>query len=153
MDTDSFILSVNTMIKYYQRFEKIRNIFDFSNLNKNHELFSNKNEKVIGKFKVETSKSIWIDEFVCQRSKMYSFKCENDIKNKLKSISKSQSKHIKFEEYYNCLFGGEYQKECDNYIIRSINHDMYLQQVKKSALSIFDDKRCYIEETESIPWN
>ena len=30
---------------------------------------------------------------------------------------------------------------------------MHLQQVKKSTLSIFDDKRCYIDETESKPWN
>ena len=84
---------------------------------------------------------------------MYSFKCGDDSKNKLKGISKSQSKHIKFEEYYNCLFGGEYQKECNNYIFRSINHEMHLQEVKKSTLSIFDDKRCYINETKSLPWN
>ena len=70
-----------------------------------------------------------------------------------KGISKSQSKHIKFDEYKNCLFGGEYQKECDNYIIRSLNHEMILQKVKKSTLSIFDDKRCYINNIESIPWN
>ena len=63
------------------------------------------------------------------------------------------SKHIKFEEYYNCLFGEEYQKECNNYILRSINHEMVLQEVKKSTLSIIDDKRCYINETESMPWN
>ena len=30
---------------------------------------------------------------------------------------------------------------------------MYLQKVNKSKLSIFDDKRCYINETESKPWN
>ena len=48
----------------------------------------------------------------------------------MKGVSKSQSKHIKFEEYYNCLFGGEYQRECNNYIIRSINHEMVLQEVK-----------------------
>ena len=30
---------------------------------------------------------------------------------------------------------------------------MHLQEVKKSTLTIFDDKRCYINETESIPWN
>ena len=47
----------------------------------------------------------------------------------------------------------EYQQECDNYILRSINHDMILQKVKKSTLSIFDDKRCYINNIESIPWN
>ena len=89
------------------------------------------------------------------RSKAYSFKCKdnNEDKNKIKGISKSQSKHIKFEEYYNCLFGKEYQKECNNYIIRSINHEMVLQEVKKCTLSIFDDKRCYLNETDSKRWN
>ena len=75
------------------------------------------------------------------------------MKNKIKGISKSQSKHNKFEEYYNCLFGKEYQKECNNYIIRSINHEMVIQEVKKSTLSIFDDKRNYINNIESLPWN
>ena len=50
-------------------------IFDFSNLDENHELFSNKNKKVIGKFKIETPKNVFIDEIVCLRSKAYSFKC------------------------------------------------------------------------------
>ena len=85
---------------------------------------------------------------------MYVFKCENVFnKKKSKGISKSQSKHIKFEEYKNCLDGKDYQKECDNYILPSVNHEMYLQEVKKSTLSIFGDKRCYINETESVPWN
>ena len=63
-----------------------------------------KNKKVIGKFKIETPKNLWIDEFVCLRSKAYSFKCKDNIesKNKIKGISKSQSKHIKFEEYKKC---------------------------------------------------
>ena len=30
---------------------------------------------------------------------------------------------------------------------------MHLQEIKKSTLSIFDDKRCYTIETESKPWN
>ena len=108
-----------------------------------------------GKFKIETPKNIWLDEFVCLRSKAYSFKCKNnsESKNKIKGISKSQSKHTKFEEYYNCLFGGEHQKECDNFILRSLNHEMYLQKVRKTTLSVCDDKRCYINETESNPWN
>ena len=84
---------------------------------------------------------------------MYSFKCGEHSKNKLKGISKSQSKHINFEEYYNCLFGGKYKKECNNYILRSINHEMHPKEIKKSTLSLFDDKRCYINETGSIPWN
>ena len=29
---------------------------------------------------------------------------------------------------------------------------MYLQQVKNCTLSQFDDKRCYINNNESVPW-
>ena len=72
-------------------------------------------------------------------------------KNKLKGISKYQSKHCKFEEYKKRLDGQDYQKECKNYNLRSINHQMHLQ--KKSKLSLFDDKRCYINKTERIPWS
>ena len=79
-------------------------------MDKNHDLFKNKNKKLIGKFEIETAKNIWIDEFVCLRIKMYSFKGGNDIKIKLKGNSKAQSKHNKFEENYNCLFAGDYQK-------------------------------------------
>ena len=35
---------------------------------------------------------------------------------KLKDNSKSQTKHIKFEEYKKCLEREEYQRECNNYI-------------------------------------
>ena len=49
----------------------------------------------------------------------------------MKMISKSYSKHNKFKEYKNCLDGEEYQEECDNYILKSINHEMYLQKRKK----------------------
>ena len=151
MDCDSFVLSIETE-NIINDLKNLRDLFDRSNLNKNHELFSNKNKKVVGKFKIETPENIWIDEFVALRSKCYAFKCGNNSKNKLKGISKSQSKNIKFEEYYNCLFGREYQQECDNYILRSINHDMDLQKVKKSTLSIFHDKRCYINNIENKPW-
>ena len=150
MDTDSFVLSINTK-DIIKDFKILEDMFDFSNLDKNHGLFSNKNKKVIGKFKIETPANIWIDEFVCLRSKMSAFKCGNDSKNKFKGVSKTQSKNIKFEEYYNCLFGVKYQKECNYCFIRSINHEMYLQRVKRSTLSQFDDKRSYIKNIESIP--
>ena len=112
-----------------------------------------KNKKMIGKFENETPKYIWIHELVCSRSKKYAFKCGDDSKNKLKGISKSESKNIKFEEYYICLFGTKYEQECDNFIIRSPNHEEYLHRIRKLTHSQFDDKRCFINETESIPWN
>ena len=108
IDTDGVILSMKTK-DVIKDLKNLEDIFDFSNLDENHELFSNKNKKVIGKFKIETPENIWIDEFVCLRSKAYSFKCNDNTesKNEIKGISKSQSKRIKFEEYYNCLLGGE----------------------------------------------
>ena len=138
IDTDGMFLSMKTK-NIIKDLKNLEDIFDFSNFVENHELFSNKNKKVIGKFKIETPKNIWIYEFVCLRSKAYSFKCKDkdENKNKIKGISKSKSKHIKFEEYYNCLFGKEYQKECNNYIIRSINHEMVLQEVKKINIIYF----------------
>ena len=83
------------------------------------------------KFKRETPKNNWIDKFVCLRSKMFSFRCGDDSENKLKGVSKSQSKHIKIKEYKICLHGKEHQKDCDNRLIRSLNHEMYLRKVKK----------------------
>ena len=154
IDTDGMFLSMETK-DIIKDLKNLEDFFDFSNLDENHELFSNRNKKMISKFKIETPKKIWIDEFLCLRSKAYSFKCKNndENKNKMIGISKYQSKHIKFEEYYNCLFGGKYNKESNKYILRSINHEMHFQEIKKSTLSLFDDKRCYINETEIIPWN
>ena len=56
MDTDSFVLSVNTkdIIKHLRILE---DIFDFSNLDKNHELFSNKNKKLLGFLKLKLLKT------------------------------------------------------------------------------------------------
>ena len=83
---------------------------------------------------------------------MYSLKCGENSKSNLKRNKKSQSKHIKFGEYENCLFGGKNKKECNNYIIPPNNHEMFFQKVKKSTLSLFDDKRRYINISKSIPW-
>ena len=100
MDCDSFVLSIKTQ-NIINDLKNLENLFDFSNLDKNHELFSNKNKKVVGKFKIETPKNIWIDEFVALRSKCYAFKCDNDSKNKLKCISKSQSKTLNLKNIRN----------------------------------------------------
>ena len=152
MDCDSFILSIKSE-NIIKDLKNLENIFDFSNIDENHEFYSERNKKVLGKFKIETPKNIFIDEFIALRRKMYAFKSGDDSKNRLKGISKAQSKNIKFEEYKICLDRKELENECINYILRSINHDMYMQGIKKTTLSIFDDKRNYLDNVESIPWN
>ena len=54
--TDGMILNMKTE-NNIKDLEKLEDIFDFSNPAENHELFSNKNKKVIGKFKMETPKN------------------------------------------------------------------------------------------------
>ena len=79
MDCDSFVSSIKTQ-NMIDDLKNLEDLFDFSNLDTNHELFSNKNKKVVDKFEIEIPESIWIDEFVALRSKFYAFKCGNDSK-------------------------------------------------------------------------
>ena len=104
-------------------------MFDFINLNENHEIFSNRNKRIIRRFKIETPKNIWIDEFICLRSKMHAFKCEDHSKSKLKDVSKPYSENIEFYENKKYLDGVEYQQKSHNYILRSVNHEMYLRKI------------------------
>ena len=57
IDTDGMILSMKTE-NNIKDLRNLEDIFDFSKFDENHELFSEKNKKVIGKFKIETPKEI-----------------------------------------------------------------------------------------------
>ena len=58
-----------------------------------------------------------------------------------------------FIQLFLAAFRKEYQNTCDNYLIRSINHDMFLQKVEKKTLNTLDEKRKYEIAIESLPWN
>ena len=72
---------------------------------------------------------------------LFVYKDNTESKSKKRNFKMSISIHIKFKEYKICLDGKDCQKECNNHILRSINHEMHFQEIKKSTLSIFDDKR------------
>ena len=97
MGCDGFALSIETQ-NIINGSKKFGYLFDFSNLDENHELFSNKNKKVAGKLNIEFPKNNWTDEIICLRSEAFSFKCNDENTNKLKGVSKSQTKLINFEE-------------------------------------------------------
>ena len=83
MDTDSFVVIINNSKVIEGLYNRI-NVILFSNLNKDHELFSKESEKLVSKFKIEALKIFWIDEFIYLRSKVYSLKCGSGNKNELK---------------------------------------------------------------------
>ena len=54
--TDGMILSMKTE-NTFELLKNLEDLSDFSNLDENHEIFSEKNEKVDGKLKIETPKN------------------------------------------------------------------------------------------------
>ena len=97
-----------------------------------------------------SSNYVFTDEFIGLRSKACSYNCGNDNERRMKGISKCKLKNNNFEVYFKCSYEQSYQKECDNNVIRSNNHEMYLQLLRKSTLSHFDEKHCNKNETKSI---
>ena len=81
MDTDSNMIGLNTK-DIIKELRSLENLIDFSNFNENHQIFTNKYEKMIVEFKIETPKIICIEEFNCLRSKMYAIKGGDSSKNK-----------------------------------------------------------------------
>ena len=85
-----FLLSIKTT-NLLKDLEHFRDDFDFSELDKNHQLYVIINTKVLGKIKMETSPIIELDNFVDLRSKSfaYSFTYKNSVQ---KGIQKSPQK-------------------------------------------------------------
>ena len=83
MDTDSFNTNQECFIEFLQN----KNEFDFSELDKSHELYNSINKEIIGKMKIETSPVLVLDSFTALRSKSYTFSYNSIIqKAKQKGI-------------------------------------------------------------------
>ena len=82
-----------------------------------------------------------VSAFVGLRSKMYSMVyVDSKEKRTAKGICRAQIKKMRHEEYKQCLLAKSATVARCN-LIRSYNHQVYSEKVKKLALSPFDDKR------------
>ena len=143
MDTDSFIIYIETEYFYKDIAQGIDKWFDTSSYNEKDKrpLPIGINKKVIGMFKDELGEKIMI-EFCALRAKTYAFLLDDDTeKKRAKGTKKCVIKReIMFERYKDCLFN-------DKTIIKSQlrfksdHHDVYTEEVNKIALSSNDDKR------------
>ena len=96
-----------------------------------------KTKQIVGKLATGTPEKVWLDEFIFLKDKAYSFECDDKDTNKLIGVSKSQSMNTDSEDCYIYLFGGEYQKECDQNYILSVNHELYPQKLVEKLTIIF----------------
>ena len=107
MDTDRFIIQIETEYFYKDIANDVAKWFDTSNFSEDDKrpLPQGINKKVIGLFKYELGSNIMI-EFVPLRSKTYSYlmddgNSDKKAKEKKKFVIKRE---IKFKSYKDCLF-------------------------------------------------
>ena len=152
MDTDSFIIYVETDDFYKDTSNDIKKWFDTSNFSKdiNRPLEKGKNKKVIGKFKDELGGLI-MSHFCALKSKAYAFLIDSftDADYEKRGITNKKAKgtkkcviknNITFNDYYNVLFKGNNVIK-SQFNSRSRCHDVYTEKINKIALSSNDDKR------------
>lgn len=159
-DTDSLVLKLRTC-NILSDLHAFKQSFDFSNLCKSHELYSDTNKAVLFKFKEEFGLRP-ISRFCALKSKVYSFEvacehkdgfnekgvckiCRNksfsgENFNRLKGVQKRTAREIHFEKYLLCLFQKNAQRD-KNFQICSKKQKISTKIVNKISLSCFDDKR------------
>ena len=141
MDTE--ILFVNIKTKDFDKdiSQDVNKRFDTSNYTFDRLLPTGINKKVIGLMKDELGGDI-ITEFVALRPKAYSYITNDFIElKKAKGIKKCVvNKMLRFEDYKKCLFdNGKVLKSQQRF--KSVNHEVYTENINKIALSCDDDKR------------
>ena len=143
LDTDNFVIYVETEDFYKDIASDMDKWFDTSNYDKRDErpLPIGKNKNVIGMFKDELGGKIMI-EFCALRAKAYSYRLDDDAENKKAKVTKKciVKRELTFKNYVDCLFNGEVIKRSQQ-IFRSNHHRIYTEEVNKIALSSNDDKR------------
>ena len=150
-DTDSFIVNINTY-DVYEDMKSIKHLFDFSDYPKDHMLYSDKNNKVIGISK-DDQKGTIIKEIIALKSKSYFINVhEDEIIKRLKGVTKATIKNqVTFEDAKECLENGKkiYHK---NYTIRAENFELNTIEQNKISMSSFDNKRYLVNNIETIPY-
>ena len=152
MDTDSFIIDVETDDFYKDISSNVEKWFDTSGYDKrlNRPLETGLNKKVLGKFKDEMDGNI-ITKFVTLFPKVYAINYEEyDFKNsnhKIKTSKRAKGtkkcvikKDLHFDDYMLALFG-EKTIMRDQIRFKSDCHNIYTVKVNKVALRNRDNKR------------
>ena len=108
LDTDSFILTIQTkvIVRFLEKLQELPEkyeIFDCSNLDEKHKLFSHVYKKIPRNLKKETPKSFYVDKFIALMSKAYSIVVDNKNKNVSKGNKNYCKDEIAFEQFKKCL--------------------------------------------------
>ena len=144
IDTDSLVYSIETDDLYDDMCHHI-DLYDTREYPSDHPAYSIVNKKVLGKMKDEM-KGCPIKEFVGLRPKMYSvLEGDGTEKKTAKGISKSATRKMWHEQYFQTLFD-EQRSTAHMTCIRSYKHDVITVNIKKVGLTPCDDKRNVLDD-------
>jgi hypothetical protein len=148
-DTDSLLMEIETEDVYKDTLEDL-DMYDTSEYEKEHYLYSPKNKKVIGKMKDEMH-GLPIIEYIGLRPKMYSVHHKPNDKGieeqkKAKGVKRYVvEKDIKHKLYLEVLNTKKEKRHKMN-SIRSYGHQIHSITQDKISLSAFDGKRWICED-------
>lgn len=146
-DTDSLCCHIETEDLEADMAENLH-LFDTSNFEPSHPLYSLQNHRVLGKFKSETG-SLAPSNFVGLRAKMYSLYVPKDRKQskiRAKGIKKSYiKKHVRHQQFLDVLRTKAITRSQFR-TFRSKNHTLQTVEINKTCLNAFDDKRYILDD-------
>ena len=181
-DTDCFIFSVKTppgssASLIWKQYATIAKALDLSSFDETHPFFEHNPEErekllsarvtskgQLGLFKSEVSGMIKNGVFL--KPKIYSLECysthtmpystqnfpETYELKRLKGMSRTVvEREISHRHYVDSLVTEKPQRHT-MYVIRSLNHILYIQELTKSTLSLFDNKRFWMTKYVSKPF-
>jgi hypothetical protein len=153
-DTDSFFLSCKGVSLTSQLLPAMKRdgLLDTSNYPSDHPLFSNDKKAVLGCVKDESC-GVPITEMVFLRPKCYSLLHADGIeKKRAKGVQSYVVKHTIEHAQYKAAYELNEVLYCNTRRIGSERHQLYTWEVRKRALSCFDDKRFWVTGNRSLPY-
>ncbi|XP_034246763.1 uncharacterized protein LOC117648370 [Thrips palmi] len=148
MDTDCFVLLIESddLIKELKPLAK--HIFDFSNLSPNHELYDRSNALKLGLLKDEVAGQT-ISEFIGLKSKMYYIKTSESEKKIGKGIHRSALRsQVTRDHYFNAVFNKQSSPYRVHFTTFKTDGKHNIQTVKQVKLSVnnYCDKRKFEDD-------
>ena len=152
-DTDSFFLAVQTTydVSVNDIYKELRPYFDSSNYPIDHPLYSAINKARLGCFKDETEGQE-IEEMILLKPKMYSIKYKNHSRGikRAKGLSKVNVRRMTHDDYKD-VFRNQTESSIEMTVLRSKQHTVRTQVLRKRGLSAWEDKRCWMDSNRSLP--
>ena len=155
MDTDSFFYWIQTsnVYKDIETIPELRERMDLSAFPHDHPLYDIKNKKQLG-FMKDESPFVPIEEFAGVCPKTYAYTCGKKTVMKAKGFKKSETKkQLKMTQYVDVITGKIQSVVCDQNLIQSYKHEIFMTNSNKEVLNDKYDK-VYVkgDRVSTLPW-